>query len=292
MFELLNKDKYGLLFTTEELHLKKIKMFSLFLIFIAFITLYKTFLIYETNSTINESFTSMKTMDKDDNYDFLYFDKNITADVRKDYENMINLQPEIAKSLSENKMRILISEDDIQTSFSKLSKIVKLPLKNRTVGIFVKEYKLILLKHQNPRVMKTKTSSQIDDNSMLAENTKYTALDKIYAEELLNDFEILINKTVLYHEIGHYLDKFSTNKLDYNFKFYKAYLTEKKLLFTRDDKYNISSISEYIAQSTSYYLIYGSVEGKNNLLEPNSTKTSKYIGNLVNEYISKNGGAN
>lgn len=292
MFNFLN-DKYGLLLTQEELQSKKIKILAIFLIIIGIGFLYKNMVIYTTGKLINQSFSSMENMDKDSTYDFLYFDKSLNSEIRENYKDMLKLQPEIVDSLSKNKIRVFVSENDIQTSISKLSKIIKLPVTERTVGIFIKEYNLITLKYQNPRNFKTKLIKGTDNdkiNELLNQNITNTTLGMIYDEKQLTQLDILTNKTVLYHEIGHYLDAYAKHKLDYNYGFYKAYLKEKDLLMSNEESYYKKNVSEYIAQSVSYSLIYGNVESKNNFVKPNTTETSKYIKNLIKEYKITEGG--
>lgn len=287
MLDFSNNYTHELLPTNEELKAKKIKILVVILIFIGLISLYKSFNIYITNKNIDKTFTAVEKIDKDDTYDFLYFDKKLNDNVRKNYKEMIDLQPEIAKSLKENKIKIFISGNSIKNSFLNISNSTNIEVSDNTVGAFIKDYKLILIKYRNPREMKTVQPIGINkenEKERLSKNTKQTTLADLYTEEQLLDFDITLNKTILYHEIGHYLDKYSHLELSFNPIFYKAYLTERNKLFASDDKYYISNISEYIAQSVSYYLMYGSVEGKNNTLKANTTETSKFIGGLINHY--------
>lgn len=252
------------------------------LIFILVISMC-VFIILKPKFEYKKLINNINIYQNDDNYDFLYFDEDISYETQNSYKEYVNKHIYLTSLIRDNNLKIVISNDSIANTANKLFETNK-DYNNSFVGLYFDKYNLIIMKNYDAENVKIDITDSIrntaegDYKEFIKDKDSYY-LKELYSKEELNNLNNKFNSNVFYHELGHFIvDKEGSNLLNKD-----LFEKEKDLIFNSNEKnYIKSSLNEYIAECISNYLNYGYVEYPNKELVKNSTG----IGNSIDLFFN------
>ena len=205
--------------------------------------------------------------DKSKEYSFMYYDYMISDKNKEILEKTLSENKDVVKLLKNNNIRIAVTDKKVQEVVKDIT-VVNPEMHKEAVGAFIEKLDIIIL---NPYKYSETLKEELKKEK-----------DKL--EKNLEFLDTQLNKNLLLHEIGHFLDSLGGNKLEENKEMQEAFEKEKDIVILELTEYPKSNIKEYIAECISYYLMYGKVE-VNEGVEENSTQTSKLIKETVDRVL-------
>lgn len=220
------------------------------------------------------------TKEKSDEIDFLYFDKDVSNDDRKRYEEWVSELTSRFPNLSNYYFNIFIASEssNILDESRKMVGIYDSPghkiyeYEQSTLGLYTSAGTTVITKNITSEYF-LKTLNLYGENTV---SNKLTS----YRDDILK-----LKKHCLFHEFSHMLTKDVCPALLTCLKCMQIYLNEKDLVFPAESSYFKFDIEEYMAECVAQYIENGSIGDLEMEIDFKDTDSYAIIKSFV-EYLS------